>query len=68
MGYKLFENGNESEEYSFGESYEEEILEMGIDLATQTRKDGTLVVTNEQGEKFIDKFLRIHKAYIALRR
>ena len=84
MGYKFFESGNETEEYSFGESYDEEMLEMGIDLANQTRKDGTLIVSNEEGEqfifwsrvrskteneicpgeKFIDEFLRIHKAYI----
>ena len=84
MGYQLFVNGDEQEEYSFGESYEEEMMEMGIDLGEQTGKEGTVVVTNEQdqqfmfwsqirikteneicaGEKFIDEFLRNHKAYL----
>ena len=83
MGYKLFTDGEESEEYSFGISYEEEMMEMGRDLE-DTRKEGTVVVTNEDeeqfifwsrirsqtedeicgGEKFIDQFLRTHKAYI----
>ena len=84
MGYQLFVYGEEKEEYSFGVSYEEEMMEMGIDLAEQTGKEGTVVATNEQdqqfmfwsrirtqteneictGEKFIDEFLRSHKAYL----
>jgi hypothetical protein len=53
MGYKLFLDGDEQEEYSFGESYEAEMLEMDIDLPSITRKDGTLVVTNEDDQQFI---------------
>lgn len=48
MGYKLFVNGEESEEYSFGVDYDEELAEAGIDLA-ETRKAGTLVTSNEDG-------------------
>ncbi|MEO1402401.1 MAG: hypothetical protein AAFV72_14330 [Cyanobacteria bacterium J06635_1] len=51
MGYKLFENGEKREDYSFGESYDEEMAVMGVDL-TESRKDGT-VVANDDGMQFL---------------
>ena len=50
MGYKLFVNGAESEEYSFGVDYDEEMAEAGIDLA-ESRKAGTVVTNNEDGDQ-----------------
>ena len=50
MGYKLFVNGEESEEYSFGVDYDEEMVEAGIDLA-ESRKTGTVVTNNEDGDQ-----------------
>lgn len=52
MGYKLFENGEESEAYSFGQSYDEEVAEMGMDLA-ELRKDGTVVTNDDEGNQFL---------------
>ena len=52
MGYKLFMNGDESETYSFGVNYDEELAEMGIDLA-EGRKAGTVVASNDQGSQFL---------------
>lgn len=83
MGYKLFENGEEKEDYSFGLNYDEEMEEMGVDFA-ESRKEGTLVANDDEenqylfwsvhrqkneeeiqeGEAFIDAFLREEKAYI----
>lgn len=53
MGYKLFIHGNLEEEYQFGESYEEEMLEMGIDPTDQTQRAGTVVAKDEDGNQFI---------------
>ena len=53
MGYKFFKNGIESEEYSFGESYEEEMAEMGVELPDPVRKDGTIVANDDMGNQFI---------------
>lgn len=50
MGYKLFVNGEESEEYSFGVDYEEELTEAGIYLA-EKRKAGTVVANNKDGSQ-----------------
>ena len=52
MGYKLFVNGDESEEYSFGINYDEELAEAGIDLV-ERRKPGTIVASNEEGDQFL---------------
>ncbi len=52
MGYKFFENGNEREEYSFGENYEEEMAEMGIEI-NHTRKNRTVVANDKQGNQFV---------------
>ncbi len=48
MGYKLFVDGEESEGYSFGVDYDEELAEAGIDLS-EKRKAGTIVASNEDG-------------------
>ncbi|NER83580.1 MAG: hypothetical protein F6K42_29320 [Leptolyngbya sp. SIO1D8] len=53
MGYTLFENGHESESFSFGESYDEEMAEMGMDPGEHTRRDGTIVATNNVDDQFI---------------
>lgn len=50
MGYKLFENGEEVEEYSFGMSYEEEMEEMGV---TQPYKEGTVITNDEQDNQYL---------------
>ena len=52
MGYTLFIDGESAEEYSFGESYEEEMAEMGVSIE-DTRKEGTVVTTDEDEQQFI---------------
>ena len=48
MGYQLFVNGEESEAYSFGVDYDEDMAGAGIDPTAQ-RKAGTIVAHNEEG-------------------
>lgn len=52
MGYKFFENGIEIEEYSFGHTYDDEMIEMGHD-PNLGRKPGSIVATSQEGDRFI---------------
>ncbi len=59
MGYKFYENGEETEEYNFGPNYDDEMIEMGHD-PEENRKPGTVVAVNAAGEQFL--FLSINRS------
>jgi hypothetical protein len=48
MGYELYEDGEKTEEYSYGFNHDKEMVGIGLKAVEYTPKDGTVVAVNNE--------------------